>query len=98
MQFPESSTLEKSYFTHVPDQVRTLSQVGTKRISKGGWTILELSEPCRNRYFGLVLKNIKNVRDRKILLTDFFNVQYIISQALLSRKLVKKNLQSQKKK
>ena len=26
----------------VPDQVRALSQVGTKKISKGGWAILEL--------------------------------------------------------
>ena len=36
---------------YVPGQVRTLNQVGTKKISKGGWTILELVEPCRNRYF-----------------------------------------------
>ena len=34
----------------VLDQVGTLSQVGTKKISKGGWTILELSEPNRNHY------------------------------------------------
>ena len=35
---------------HVPDQIGTLSQEGTKKISKGGWTILELFEPCRNHY------------------------------------------------
>ena len=34
----------------VPDQVRTLSQVGTKKIWKGGWAILELFEPYRNHY------------------------------------------------
>ena len=32
----------------VPDQVRTLSQEGTEKISKGGWAILELFEPYRN--------------------------------------------------
>ena len=35
---------------NVPDQVRALSQVGTKKISGGGWTILELFEPYRNHY------------------------------------------------
>ena len=34
----------------VPDQVGTLSQVGTKKISKGVWTILELFEPHKNHY------------------------------------------------
>ena len=38
------------YEVIVPDQVRTLSQVGTKKISKGGWTILELFGPRRNHY------------------------------------------------
>ena len=32
----------------------------------------------------------KNVRDRKILHTEFFKVQYIIIQAILSRKSMKK--------
>ena len=32
----------------VPDQIGTLSQVRTKKISKGGWTIQELFEPRRN--------------------------------------------------
>ena len=32
----------------VPDQVRTLCEVGTKKILKGGWAILELFEPYRN--------------------------------------------------
>ena len=27
------------YYHNVPDQIGTLSQVGTKKISKGGWTI-----------------------------------------------------------
>ena len=34
----------------VPDQVGTLSQVGTKQISKGAWVILELFQPHRNHY------------------------------------------------
>ena len=34
----------------VPDQIGTLSQVGTKKISKGGWTILELFDSYRNHY------------------------------------------------
>ena len=37
----------------VPDQVRTLSQVVTKKILKGGWAILELFEPYRNHDFVL---------------------------------------------
>ena len=37
-------------YISVPDQVGTLRQVGTKKISKGGWTILELFEPHRNHY------------------------------------------------
>ena len=32
----------------------------------------------------------KDVRDRKILYTEFFKVQYIIIQAILSRKSMKK--------
>ena len=40
-------TKRNSYFSQkledccgdVPDQIGTLSQVGTKKISKGGWTI-----------------------------------------------------------
>ena len=35
----------------VPDQVGTLSQVGTKKISKGGWTILELFASHGNDYW-----------------------------------------------
>ena len=38
----------KYLLTYVPDQVRTLSQVGTKKILKGGWAILELFEPSRS--------------------------------------------------
>ena len=34
----------------VPDQIGTLSQVETKKISKGGWTIFERFEPHRNHY------------------------------------------------
>ena len=33
---------------NVLDQIETLSQVGTKKISKGGWTFQELFEPRRN--------------------------------------------------
>ena len=38
-----------------------------------------------------VLNSFKDVRDRKILRTDFFKVQCTIIQAILSRKLMKKN-------
>ena len=34
----------------VPDQVGTLSQVRTKKISKGGWTALEPFEPHGNEF------------------------------------------------
>ena len=37
----EKNTQFDSYIT-VPEQVRTLRQVETKTISKGGWTISEL--------------------------------------------------------
>ena len=47
------------YGVNVPDQVGTLSQVGTKKISKGGWTILEPFEPHRNHYLVFVLEVIK---------------------------------------
>ena len=30
---------DKVSYSYVPDQIGTLSQVGTKKISKGGWTI-----------------------------------------------------------
>ena len=38
------------YRAIVPDQIEPLSQVGTKEISKGGWTILEPFEQQRNHY------------------------------------------------
>ena len=43
----------------VPDQVRILSQVGTKKILKGGWAILELFEPCRNHDLSLRSQRVK---------------------------------------
>ena len=51
----------KSYqlFCYVLNQVRILSQVGTKEILKGGWAILELFEPCRNHDSSFVLKVVK---------------------------------------
>ena len=44
---------ETCIYIGVPDQVRTPSQVGTKKILKGGWAILELFEPCRNHDLSL---------------------------------------------
>ena len=46
-------------YRDVPDQVGTLSQVGTKKISKGGWTILELLRHIRTITDVFVLKVIK---------------------------------------
>ena len=39
---------------------------------------------------GVIFFYVKDVRDRKILHTDFFKVQYTIVQAILSRKSMKK--------
>ena len=39
---------------------------------------------------GRKLKRFKDVCDRKILHTEFFKIQYIIIQAILSRKSMKK--------
>ena len=45
---------------------------------------------CKCVYFFRVGRHLKDVRDRKILHTDFFKVQYIIIKAILSRKSMKK--------
>ena len=40
---------------------------------------------------------LKDVHDRKILHTEFFKVQYIIIQAVLSRKFMKKSVVTDEK-
>ena len=55
---------------NVQDQVRTLSQVGTKKTSKGGWIILELSEPCSNRYLSFPVRVIKKLETELVQLVQ----------------------------
>ena len=49
---------------------------------------MKLNHDMESNHFGSL--TVKDVRDRKILHTEFFKVQYIIIQAVLSRKLMKK--------
>ena len=52
----------------VPDQIGTLSQVGTEKISQGGPTILELFEPRRNHYL-----NFRSQSDQERFFTRGWN-------------------------
>ena len=51
--FVRAVVVSTSWEETVPDQVGTPSQVGTKKILKGGLAISELFELCRNHDFSL---------------------------------------------